>query len=50
MITEGRLILEGEKGRGVGTLLRHPAGDRFMSTDATLSDNSTVTAKLSLSR
>lgn len=50
VISEGRLILEGEKGRGVGTLLRNPAGDRFMNIDATLSDNSTVTAELSLSR
>jgi hypothetical protein len=42
VISEGRLILEGEKGRGVGTLLRNPAGDRFMSIEATLSDNCTA--------
>jgi len=30
----------------VGTLLRNPAGDLVMSIDATLSDNTTVSAKL----
>jgi len=46
VISEGRLLFEGEKGRGVGTLLRNPAGDLVMSVDATLSDNSVLTAKL----
>jgi len=50
VISEGHLVLEGEKGRGVGTLLTNPAGDRFMSIEAVLSDNSTLTAKLSPSR
>lgn len=49
-ISEGRLFLEGEKGRGVGTLLRNPSGDLVMSIEATLSDNSILTAKLWPSR
>ena len=50
VLKDGRLFIEGEKGRGVGTLLRNPAGDLLMNVDATLEDNSNVTAKLSLSR
>lgn len=49
-IREGRLIFQGEKGRGVGTVLRSPNGDRIMDVQATLSDNSTLTAKLSPGR
>jgi len=49
VINEGRLIIEGEKGRGVGTLLRDPAGNLMMEVDATMSDNSTLSAKLSRS-
>jgi hypothetical protein len=33
-----RLIMEGERGRGVGTLMRNQAGDLVMNIDATLSD------------
>jgi hypothetical protein len=50
VISEGRLLMEGERGRGVGTVLRNPAGDFVMNVDATLSDNSTLTAKLWPSR
>lgn len=50
VIREGRVILEGEQGHGVGTLLSSSDGERFMSIDAVLSDNSTLTATLSLSR
>jgi hypothetical protein len=46
VISDGRLRIEGEKGRGVATLLTNPAGDRLMSVEATLSDNSILTAKL----
>ena len=46
VIADGRLLFEGERGRGVGTLLRNPGGDLVMNVDATLSDNSTLTAKL----
>jgi hypothetical protein len=46
VIADGRLVFEGERGRGVGTLLRNPGGDLVMNVDATLSDNSTLTAKL----
>ena len=49
VISGGRLIIQGEKGRGVATVLRSPNGDLFMDVQATLSDNSIVTAKLSLS-
>lgn len=45
-IKDGRLLFEGVKGRGVGTLLRNPAGDLVMNVDASLSDSSTVTGKL----
>ena len=47
VINEGRLIIEGEKGRGVGTLLRDPAGDLMIEVYATMSDNSTLSARLS---
>ena len=49
VISEGRVIFEGEKGHGVGTLLRDPAGNLMMEVDATLSDNSTLSATLSRS-
>ena len=45
-ISEGRLIMHGEKGRGVATVLSDRAGDRVMNIDATLSDNSTLSARL----
>ncbi len=38
--------MEGERGRGVGTLMRNQAADLVMNIDATLSDNSTLSAKL----
>ncbi len=51
MISDGRILLEGaEGGHGVGTLLKNPAGDLVMNVDGTLSDNSTLTAKLFPSR
>jgi hypothetical protein len=49
-VRDGRLIIQGERGHGVGTLLRSPDGDRVMEVEATLSDNSTLSAKLSPSR
>ena len=45
-IRDGRLIFQGEKGRGVGTLSSNPGGDRVMNIEATLSDNRLLTAKL----
>jgi hypothetical protein len=50
VISDGRLIIQGEKGRGVGTLLSSPGGDRVMKIEATLSDNSILTAELWPSR
>jgi len=48
-IDQGRLLFEGENGRGVGTVLRDPAGNLLMEVQATMSDNSTLSAKLSRS-
>ena len=46
-ISDGRLLFEGARGgHGVGTLLKNPAGDVVMNVEGTLSDNSTLTAKL----
>jgi len=46
VVDGGRLRIEGEKGHGVGTLLRNPGGDLVMNVEATLVDNSVLTAKL----
>ena len=47
VISDGRLVLEGERGlRGVGSVLRNPAGDVLMKIEATLSDNSHLSAQL----
>jgi hypothetical protein len=48
--SQGRLIMQGEKGRGVGTLLSSPGGGRVMNVEATLSDHSTLSAELSPGR
>ena len=50
VISDGRLAIEGERGRGVGTLARNGGGDLVMNVDATLNDNSTLSAKLWPSR
>src|SRR6266511_2710642 len=46
VISDGRLVIEGERGRGVGTVLRSPAGDVLMKVEMTLSDNSNLSAEL----
>jgi hypothetical protein len=47
VISDGRLVLEGARGlRGVGTVLQNPAGDVLMKIEATLSDNSNLSAEL----
>jgi hypothetical protein len=47
VISDGRLLLEGARGlRGVGEVLRNPAGDVLMKIEATLSDNSNLSADL----
>jgi hypothetical protein len=47
VISDGRLVFEGERGlRGVGAVLRNPAGDILMKIEATLSDNSNLSADL----
>ena len=50
VVSDGRLLVEGEKGRGAGTLLRNRAGDLVLNVDMILNDNSTLTAKLWPSR
>ena len=47
IISGGRLVFEGERGlRGIGAVLRNPAGDVLMKIEATLSDNSNLSAEL----
>jgi hypothetical protein len=46
VISDGRLVIEGERGRGVGTVLRSPAGDILMKVEMTLSDNRYLSAEL----
>jgi hypothetical protein len=46
VISDARLIIEGERGRGVGTVLRNRAGDVVMKVDMTLSDNRNLSAEL----
>lgn len=50
VVSDGRLLVEGERGRGAGTLLRSPADDFVLNIDMTLNDNTTLTAKLWRSR
>jgi hypothetical protein len=47
VVSDGRLVIAGEKGRGTGTLLRSSAGDVVMRVEMTLSDNSHLSAQLS---
>jgi hypothetical protein len=46
-VNEGRLVAQGERGHGVATLLRNARGDRMLSVEGTLSDNSILSADLS---
>ena len=46
VISDGRLVIEDARGRGVGTVLRSPAGDVLVKVDLTLSDNSHLSAQL----
>ena len=50
VVKDGRLLIQGEKGRGLGTLLSSRGGDRVMRIEATLSDNRILTAELGPSR
>jgi hypothetical protein len=50
VVSDGRLLVEGKRGRGTGTLHRNPAGDLVLNVEMTLNDNSIVTAKLWRSR
>jgi len=50
VVSDGRLIFQGEKGNGIGRLLSGPGGERVLNIEATLSDNSTLSAKLWPSR
>jgi hypothetical protein len=46
VVYEGRLVAQGERGRGVATLLTNRRGDRLLSVEGTLSDNSILSADL----
>lgn len=46
VIRDGSLIIEGQRGRGTGSVLRNSAGDVVMKVQMTLSDNSTLSAEL----
>lgn len=50
LVSDGRVLVEGEKGRGAGKLLRNPGGDLVLNVDLILNDNSTLRAKLWPSR
>ncbi len=50
VVSDGRLLVDGRRGRGAGTLLRNSAGDLVLNIDMTLDDNSTLTTKLWPSR
>ena len=49
-IRDGRLFMKGERGRGVGRVLKNRDGSLQMVVDATLSDNSTLRVELSPSK
>jgi hypothetical protein len=44
--SNGRLVMQGERGRGLGTVLSSPGGDRVMGIEVTLSDNSILSTRL----
>jgi len=46
VVSDGRLVFEGEKGHGAATLLKNPGGELVMYAQGTLDDNRTLTAKL----
>jgi hypothetical protein len=46
LVSDGRLVIEGNRGRGAGTLLRGPSGDVLIKVEMTLSDNSNLSAEL----
>jgi hypothetical protein len=49
-LRDGRLILQGERGRGLGTVLSSPGGERVMNIEATMSDNRILSVRLWPSR
>ena len=50
VVNEGRLVAQGERGRGMGTLLTNRRGDRLLSIEGTMSDNTILSADLSPAR
>jgi hypothetical protein len=46
VVSDRGLLVEGQKGRGTGTLVRSPTGDLVLNVDMILNDNSTLSAKL----
>ena len=49
VVSGGRLLIEGARGRGEGRVLRDSEGNLTMEVDGTMSDNSTLSAKLARS-
>jgi hypothetical protein len=50
VVNEGRLVAQGERGRGMATLLTNRRGDRLLSIEGTMSDNTILSADLSPAR
>jgi hypothetical protein len=46
LVENGRLVIEGKRGQGSGTVLRSPNGYDLMKVEMTLSDNSHLAAEL----
>jgi hypothetical protein len=46
LVEKGRLVIEGKRGQGSGTMLRSPNGYDLMKVEMTLSDNSHLAAEL----
>ena len=46
VVSDGRLLVDGRRGQGAGTLLTNSAGDRVLDINMTLTDNSTLMTKL----
>jgi hypothetical protein len=46
VISDGRLLIEDARGRGLGRVFRSPAGHVLVKVDITLSDNSNLSAQL----
>lgn len=50
VVSDGRLLVEGKRGRGTGTLQKNSFGDLVLNVEMILNDNSILTARLWPSR